>query len=49
MDVIDRVPSLRSRASSQRQWFADQRTRHRAYVTTYGEDLPEVRDWRWSR
>ncbi|WP_433004383.1 phosphoketolase family protein [Kribbella sp. CA-294648] len=49
MDVIDRVPSLRSRASSQRQWFADQRTRHRAHVTTYGEDLPEVRDWRWSR
>jgi xylulose-5-phosphate/fructose-6-phosphate phosphoketolase len=49
MDVIDRVPSLGSRASSQRQWFADQRTRHRAHVTTYGEDLPEVRDWRWSR
>jgi xylulose-5-phosphate/fructose-6-phosphate phosphoketolase len=30
-----------------RQYFADQRTRHHAYVTKYGEDLPEVRDWRW--
>jgi xylulose-5-phosphate/fructose-6-phosphate phosphoketolase len=49
MDVIDRVPSLGSHAVSERQWFADQRTRHRAHVTTYGEDLPEVRDWRWSR
>ena len=49
MDVIDRVPSLRSRASAARQHFGDQRTRHRAQVTTYGEDLPEVRDWRWSR
>ena len=49
MDVIDRVPSLQSRAISVRQYFVDQRTRHRAHVTTYGEDLPEVRDWRWSR
>jgi xylulose-5-phosphate/fructose-6-phosphate phosphoketolase len=48
MDVIDRVPSLRGRAVSTRQHFADQRTRHHAYVTKYGEDLPEVRDWRWT-
>ncbi|MET9311928.1 phosphoketolase family protein [Kribbella sp. NPDC003505] len=48
MDVIDRVPSLRSRAVAARQYFIDQRTRHHAYVTRYGEDLPEVRGWRWS-
>jgi xylulose-5-phosphate/fructose-6-phosphate phosphoketolase len=47
MDVIDRVPSLRSRAISVRQYFSDQRTRHRAHVTSTGEDLPEVRNWRW--
>jgi xylulose-5-phosphate/fructose-6-phosphate phosphoketolase len=47
MDVIDRVPSLQSRAVSTRQYFAGRRTRHRAYVTRYGEDLPEVRNWRW--
>jgi len=48
MDVIDRVPGLGSRAAITRQYFADQRTRHHAYVTQYGEDLPEVRNWRWS-
>jgi xylulose-5-phosphate/fructose-6-phosphate phosphoketolase len=48
MDVIDRVPSLGSRAATARQYFADQRLRHRTHATTYGEDLPEVRDWRWS-
>ncbi|GAA1699173.1 phosphoketolase family protein [Kribbella yunnanensis] len=48
MDVIDRVPSLGTRAVSTRQYFADQRTRHRAYVTEHGEDMPEVRDWRWT-
>jgi xylulose-5-phosphate/fructose-6-phosphate phosphoketolase len=49
MDVIDRVPALRTRAVSARQFFADQRTRHWSYVTTYGEDLPEVRNWRWGQ
>ncbi|MFC5266732.1 phosphoketolase [Kribbella qitaiheensis] len=49
MDVIDRVPSLRSHAISARQYFVDQRTRHHTYVTTHGEDLPEVRDWRWGQ
>jgi xylulose-5-phosphate/fructose-6-phosphate phosphoketolase len=48
MDVIDRVPSLQTRAVTARQYFADQRTRHRAYVTKYGEDMPEVREWRWT-
>jgi xylulose-5-phosphate/fructose-6-phosphate phosphoketolase len=48
MDVIDRVPTLGTRAVTTRQYFADQRTRHRAYVTRYGEDLPEVREWRWT-
>jgi xylulose-5-phosphate/fructose-6-phosphate phosphoketolase len=48
MDVIDRVPSLGTRAVATRQYFADQRVRHRAHVTKYGEDLPEVREWRWT-
>lgn len=47
MDVIDRVPRLRGRAVGVRQELADMRVRHRAHVTSTGEDLPEVRDWRW--
>ncbi len=47
MDVIDRVPTLGPRAATARQYFADQRVRHRAYVDEHGEDLPEVRNWRW--
>jgi xylulose-5-phosphate/fructose-6-phosphate phosphoketolase len=47
MDVIDRVPGLATRAGVLRQQMVDMRTRHRAYVTTHGEDMPEVRDWRW--
>lgn len=47
MDVIDRVPGLAQRAAGLRQEMADTRTRHRAWVREYGEDLPEVTDWRW--
>jgi xylulose-5-phosphate/fructose-6-phosphate phosphoketolase len=47
MDVIDRVPSLGSRAAALRQEMGDMRRRARAWTRDHGEDLPEVRDWAW--
>jgi xylulose-5-phosphate/fructose-6-phosphate phosphoketolase len=47
MDVIDRVPELGARAAHVRQHMVDERARHVAYTRTYGQDLPEVRDWKW--
>jgi xylulose-5-phosphate/fructose-6-phosphate phosphoketolase len=47
IDVIDRVPSLGSRASALRQQMVDQRLRHRAYTREVGDDPPAVRDWTW--
>ncbi len=47
MDVIDRVPSLGSRAAQLRQEMADERVRARAYARTNGEDPPAIRDWTW--
>jgi xylulose-5-phosphate/fructose-6-phosphate phosphoketolase len=47
MDVIDRVPALRSRAAHLRQEMADRRVASRAYTREHGEDAPEVRDWAW--
>ena len=49
IDVVDRVPGLGSRAASLRQLMQDQRVRHHNWTRTYGEDLPEVREWSWSR
>ena len=49
MDAIDRMPELGDRAAHYRQDLQDQLIRHRQYVRTYGEDLPEVRDWQWTR
>jgi xylulose-5-phosphate/fructose-6-phosphate phosphoketolase len=47
MDVIDRVPTLGSRAVHVRQEMVDARLRARAYAQEHGEDAPEVRDWAW--
>jgi xylulose-5-phosphate/fructose-6-phosphate phosphoketolase len=46
-DVIDRVPSLGSRAAGLKQHMRDQLSAHRAYINQYGQDMPEVRNWRW--
>ncbi|MDI5973371.1 phosphoketolase family protein [Streptomyces sp. SL13] len=48
MDVIDRTPSLASRAIAVRQAMEEKRNKHRAYVREHGEDMPEVRDWSWA-
>ncbi|MBV8953092.1 MAG: phosphoketolase family protein [Solirubrobacterales bacterium] len=47
MDVIDRVPGLGEREAQLRQDMVDQRLRARAYTREFGDDLPEVRSWRW--
>jgi xylulose-5-phosphate/fructose-6-phosphate phosphoketolase len=47
IDVIDRVPSLGERAAVLRQEMVDERLRHRAYTREVGDDMEDVRDWRW--
>jgi len=47
-DVMDRVPSLAGRAPHVRQMLRDKLAEHRDYITTHGEDMPEIRDWRWT-
>jgi xylulose-5-phosphate/fructose-6-phosphate phosphoketolase len=43
------VPSLGSRAAHVRQRMAEKRIEHAQYIREHGEDLPEVREWRWGR
>jgi len=46
-DVIDRVPKLGPQAAYAKQAIRDKLIEHRQYIRAHGEDLPEVRDWRW--
>jgi xylulose-5-phosphate/fructose-6-phosphate phosphoketolase len=47
IDVIDRVPALRSRAAGLRQEMVDTRLRARTWTRKHGVDLPEVAEWVW--
>ncbi|XZE19306.1 phosphoketolase family protein [Pirellulaceae bacterium SH449] len=46
-DVIDRVPGLSARAAYAKQALRDNRIEHKHYIAEHGEDMPEIRDWRW--
>jgi xylulose-5-phosphate/fructose-6-phosphate phosphoketolase len=47
-DVIDRVPKLESVAAEVKQMVRDKLTEHKLYITQYGEDMPEIRNWKWT-
>jgi xylulose-5-phosphate/fructose-6-phosphate phosphoketolase len=47
MDVIDRVPSLGSKAAHVRQAMVDERLRHRQYTRDHGQDSPDINNWTW--
>lgn len=46
-DVIDRLPQLGASAAYFKQALRDKLLEHKQYIRTYGEDMPEVREWRW--
>jgi len=46
-DVIDRVPSLAARAAYAKQAIRDKLQDHKQYIAEFGDDMPDIRDWRW--
>lgn len=47
MDVIERVPKLETVGAHLLQEMRDKRFEHKRYITEHGEDMPEIRDWKW--
>jgi len=48
-DVIDRVPGLKATAAHVKQRIQDLLVEHYHYIREHGEDMPAVREWRWSK
>ena len=47
-DVIDRVESLGARAAYAKQFLRDKLLDHKSYIRKYGQDMPEIREWKWT-
>jgi len=46
-DVIDRLPSMQNKAGHLKQWLHNKLIEHKQYIAEHGEDMPEIRDWKW--
>jgi xylulose-5-phosphate/fructose-6-phosphate phosphoketolase len=47
MDAIDRVPKLQAMSGHVKQKLREKLVEHIHYISTYGDDMPEIRDWKW--
>jgi xylulose-5-phosphate/fructose-6-phosphate phosphoketolase len=48
MDAIDRVPQTGEKGIYLKQQLKDKLVEHKQYIDKYGEDMPEIRNWKWS-
>jgi xylulose-5-phosphate/fructose-6-phosphate phosphoketolase len=47
MDVIDRVPKLEIIGAHAKQAMRNKLIEHKHYIYQYGDDMPEIRNWKW--
>ncbi|HKR32430.1 MAG TPA: phosphoketolase family protein [Terriglobales bacterium] len=48
LDAIRRIPRLKNISDKATERFYAMMQKHKLYVSEHGEDLPEVRNWRWA-
>ncbi|TMK34508.1 MAG: phosphoketolase family protein [Actinobacteria bacterium] len=48
-DVIDRLPKLGANAAYVKQELRNKLIEHNEYIRKYGDDMPEIAEWKWER
>jgi xylulose-5-phosphate/fructose-6-phosphate phosphoketolase len=46
-DVINRLPQPGDRGACLKRMVQDKLVEHKEYIEKYGEDMPEIRNWKW--
>jgi xylulose-5-phosphate/fructose-6-phosphate phosphoketolase len=49
LDVVDRVHHLGAKGPYLKQRMMDKLVEHKQYIDEHGQDLPEIRNWKWNR
>jgi xylulose-5-phosphate/fructose-6-phosphate phosphoketolase len=49
MDAIDRLPQTGAAGVYVKEQLKEKLIEHKQYIAKYGQDLPEVRDWKWGQ
>jgi xylulose-5-phosphate/fructose-6-phosphate phosphoketolase len=49
VDTTHRVARLAGQYEAAQQWYSEQIQRHKLYVSENGDDMPEIKNWRWSQ
>jgi xylulose-5-phosphate/fructose-6-phosphate phosphoketolase len=47
-DVVDRLPKLGAKGARLKQAMQAKLIKHKQYIDKHGQDMPEIRDWKWS-
>jgi xylulose-5-phosphate/fructose-6-phosphate phosphoketolase len=48
LEAIERVPELKEKVPHVIEMLKGKLALHTAHVQEYGEDMPEIRDWKWT-
>jgi len=46
-DVVDRVPRLQRGGAHFKQFLRDKLIDHKQYIADVGDDMPEIKNWKW--
>ena len=49
LDAITRIPRFANLVGAETARHQATIARHKLYISTHGDDMPEVKDWRWSQ
>ena len=49
IDVVNRLPHLGEKGQAVKLMLEEKLLKHSAYIIEHGEDLPEIRNWKWKK
>ena len=48
IDTIDRLPQTGAKGIYLKAQLKEKLLEHKQYIDKYGEDMPEIRNWKWA-